>query len=126
MIITAIIVASALIFLSAFCMFGENVTMRFDRLDDNLYQCNWYLLPIGMQRMLITVMANTQRTAAIIGYGNFECTRERLQIVNRISIDFKLNKMIKFSSIQFKCSFSRLVERYSHISWHFVKSPECT
>lgn len=98
MITTAIVVPSAVIFLSAFCMFGENVAMRFAMLDDQLCECDWQLFPPAIQRMLITVLANTQRTSTIIGYGNIECTRERFQIVNGVFIGIVSNS-IQFNSI---------------------------
>lgn len=35
-----------------FCELSEMVTNQFNHFSDELGQCSWYLLPIGLQRML--------------------------------------------------------------------------
>lgn len=57
------------------CECGQNVTLQFEKFSNTLSQCKWYFLPIELQRMLITVMINTQHPTYIQGYGNIECTR---------------------------------------------------
>lgn len=58
-----------------FCELGEQVTSRFEQFNDELDQCCWYLFPIDLQRMIPTVMANTQDNTIIHGFGNTLCTR---------------------------------------------------
>lgn len=114
MIPTAIVAVSTTICLFAFCMFGENLAEQFDMLDVKLYQCDWFLFPIDIQRMLITLMSNTQQPAAIIGYGNIECTRETFKRVffssfnNKYCESFRLIKSIQLSHLQISqkiCSY---------------------
>lgn len=44
--------------------------------NDKLYQCNWHLFPIEIQRMLVIVMTNTQRPSTVHGFANTFCTRD--------------------------------------------------
>lgn len=128
---TVIVAVSASIFLFSFCMFGESLTNQFDVLDDKLYQCSWYSFPIGIQRMLITLMSNTQHPATITGYGNIECTRDTFKTVNmgsvyllnsQIYLKFILWFIIKFIAF-FSAQFFRLLKKSFHILWDCVKSP---
>lgn len=48
---------------------------------DVLDQCDWYLFPIEMQRMLIIVMSNTQQPTIIHAFGNAQCSREAFKKV---------------------------------------------
>lgn len=79
---TGIVAVSAAAILFSFCMFGESLANQFDELDLRFYQSiDWYLFPMGIQRMLVTVMSNTQRPTVILGYGNVECTRDTFKTV---------------------------------------------
>lgn len=64
-----------------FCEFGAMVTEQFDVFDDEIYFCNWYLLPIKMQKMHLIFIQNTQEPAVIRGYANIRCTREIFKMV---------------------------------------------
>lgn len=82
MIVAAIVIVSVCTVLFLFCMFGESLTEQFSMLDEKLNQSiDWYLFPIGVQRMLLTVMSNTQQSVTIRGYGNIECTRDTFKAV---------------------------------------------
>ena len=70
-----------------YCEFGEMVTNQFNELNERFSKCNWYLLPIEMQRMFVIVMANTQRPAMIQGYANVVCTRESFKQVRKLISD---------------------------------------
>lgn len=52
------------------------VCNQFEMFNHELDQCNWYLYPIKMQRMLAIVMVNSQQTVFIRGYGNLACVRD--------------------------------------------------
>lgn len=67
--------------ISVFCGFGEMVTDQFEIFDDELAQCNWYSLPIKLQRQYGIFMSGAQQTTYIRGFGNIECTRESLKQV---------------------------------------------
>ena len=75
-----------------FCEMGEMVTDQFEKFNTKLYQCDWYLFPIEVQRMLVIFMSDTQKPVFIHGYGNILCIRENFKKVNDSAI---------FSSIHF-------------------------
>lgn len=58
------------------------VTNQFEKFEDSLSRCNWYLFPIEMQKMFNIVTANAQQTMTIRGFGNIECNRETFKVVN--------------------------------------------
>lgn len=62
--------------ISFHCEFGEFVMNQFGKFNDQLCQCNWYLLPIEIQRILVIAMLNTQQPVIIRGIANAMCTRE--------------------------------------------------
>lgn len=62
-----------------FCEFGAMVTNQFNRFNEELDQCDWYLFPVELQRTLLIVMINTQNPIIIRGYGNTLCTRDALK-----------------------------------------------
>lgn len=57
------------------CEFGERVDNHFNAFHDEFCQCDWYLFPIKMQRMVIIFLGTTQQPAIIQGYGNITLTR---------------------------------------------------
>lgn len=69
------------IFICIFCEFGATIIVQFDLLNDKLIQSNWYLYPIGVQRMVFLLMINAQKSSFIRGFGNIACTREALKRV---------------------------------------------
>lgn len=84
-ILLAMLVLSA-VFNVIFCEFGELVADQFEIFNDAIIQSNWYLAPIQIQKMLIIVMANSQRPTLIRGYGNILCVRETLKKVKPLFI----------------------------------------
>lgn len=88
-----------------YCEFGEMVTHQFHLFDDEIYRCNWYLLPVRLQKMHLIFMQNTQQPTIIRGYPNIWCTREIFKMV--ISSMFCIqNKKKSFFEISFQFSFS--------------------
>lgn len=73
------------------CEFGHQLTMQFNKFDEELFQCNWYLFHIELQQMLVTVMANTQQLAYMQGFGNIQCTRNSFKEVCHPSTQFQTN-----------------------------------
>lgn len=63
------------------CDFGEMVTIKFDSFDMDLWQCDWYLYSIEMQRIYKIFMSHTQLPTNIRGYGDIKCTRDTFQKV---------------------------------------------
>lgn len=68
------------------------VTNRFDLFDNELYQCDWYELPLEVQQLLVILMANTQKPATIRGYGNVVCSRKTFQKVIDSKIQIQNNE----------------------------------
>lgn len=66
------------------CELGELVTNQFNMFDNELCRCDWYLLPIEVQRIFVIVMANAQNLMIIRGYGNIVCTRNAFKEVKFI------------------------------------------
>lgn len=58
------------------------VTEQFDEFENELVQCDWYRLPLEVQRMLLIFIANTQTPAIFFGYGQIECSRHTFEMVN--------------------------------------------
>lgn len=83
-----------IVFIFLFCEFGEHVTQQFEKLNESFYQCDWYLLPIEMQRMFAVILIDTEKLAIIRGYANTACTRESFKMV--ISIDKFVGENNKF------------------------------
>lgn len=64
-----------------YCNLGETMTKQFDGFNNGLSCFNWYFLSVKMQKLLVIVMANTQTSIHIRGYGNIKCTREAFKKV---------------------------------------------
>lgn len=120
------------ILIFTFCDLGENVTNQFDEID-LYYQCNWYLFPLNIQRILPIIIINSQELVVLHAFGNVSCTREAfkkvilLLILNyfyylfgnwffEIIIYLKINWSVFFN---FVCRLSTVD---SLISWYFGDS----
>lgn len=68
-------------FILIFCEFGATVIEQFELLNDELNKSNWYLFSTDVQRMFSFLMANTQKSSCIRGFGNISCTRAALKKV---------------------------------------------
>lgn len=72
--LNVVVVVFLLVFMV--CDIAEDVNFQFEFLAKKLYQYDWYLLPIRMQRIYLIFMAHTQQTPHIQGFGNIVCSRE--------------------------------------------------
>lgn len=82
---SAVLKAFILIFWSfvqlfVICDCSERVTTRFNEIDIYL-NCNWYLFPMGVRRMLPTIMMNTQKHVGLRAFGNIPCNRNKFEKV---------------------------------------------
>lgn len=68
-----------LFFLS--CEPGERVTSQFELFGEELDRCNWYALPIKMQRIYLIFLCDSQQLRDIQGYGGIVCSRETFKKV---------------------------------------------
>lgn len=76
------VIFCAMIGIFIVCQIGEMTTMKFDSFNDTFYQCEWYLFPTDIQRMLLIVMANAQQPVIIKGFANTLAARESFTKVN--------------------------------------------
>lgn len=66
----------------AACELGQRFSNAFEEVDDVVSQMDWYLLPIKIKRMLITVMIHSQRPCAVEFFGSISCSREQFKSVS--------------------------------------------
>ena len=71
-----ILVLWALILLFILCDFGQKLTNQFELLEDEMYNCKWYLFPMKMRLTFAFAMMNVQELATFQGLGNIELSRE--------------------------------------------------
>lgn len=66
--------------------FASEIIQRFsnayEEIDNEIGQLDWYLLPMKIQRMLPTIMANTQQPTCIKCFGSSTCSRETFKKVS--------------------------------------------
>lgn len=58
-----------------YCEIGEQVTARFDEINDTFYEMDWQLFPIATQRMMPTILMVAQNPVRFNGYGNIPAVR---------------------------------------------------
>lgn len=86
----------SLLMIFFFCILGEMVTNQFEMFNDELNQCNWYVLPLELQKIMIIVMVNAQRETVIRGFGNILCTRQTFKKVERFFLSTKSILFVTF------------------------------
>lgn len=67
--------------LFAVCELGERTGNIFIELDYEIGQLDWYLFPMNIQKMLPTLMANSQKPVVFNCFGSVACTRWQFQKV---------------------------------------------
>lgn len=72
-----------------YCEFGQQIVNRFNTLYDDTCQFKWEMLPLGLQKSWLIVLAATQQPVQLVGFGNIISCRETFQRVN-----FLLNYVI--------------------------------
>lgn len=94
------------------CELGQRFSNSFNEINDVFDQLSWYLLPIGIQRLLPITMANIQQPAVIKCFGNIFCSRNQFKKVSSIN-QFLLNDFIK-------CwNFIRWSMQHINTLWYF-------
>lgn len=48
--------------LSLYCYYGKVATDSFDIMGNTLYECNWYRLPLNLQKYFILMIQNAQKS----------------------------------------------------------------
>lgn len=80
----SVLLSWSLIMLFILCEFGELMAQRFERFDETIEQCDWYLYPHDIQRLFVIVLSNTQRSTYLRGFGNVPCARDSFKRVFHI------------------------------------------
>lgn len=65
-----------------FCELGERLTDRFEKINDEILQCDWYTLPIQVQKILPMILGSTQQPFVINVFGSIRCSRETFKVVS--------------------------------------------
>lgn len=68
-------------FLFILCEPGHYCTIKFETLQDELGWCDWYALPIKLQKIYLIFLSNTQNNVKITGFGGITCERDTLKKV---------------------------------------------
>lgn len=76
------LVSFALIF--SFCELGEQIMSQFNKIDEEICNFDWHLLPLDIQKIYPIIMIGTQAPVMLIGMGNIECTREAFKKVSEL------------------------------------------
>ena len=63
------------------CEVGQRFTNPMDGINDNINQIDWYLFPIGIQRILPLIMMNTQKPNDIECFSIVSVSREQFKKV---------------------------------------------
>ena len=61
---------------------GQRLSNGFEGIDDKINQIDWYLLPMEIQRILPTIMINTQQPVFVNCFGSLACSRDTLKRVS--------------------------------------------
>lgn len=67
------------------CEPGHYCTEKFENFEYELGQCDWYALPIELQRMYLIFLSNTQNEVEITSYGGIPCKRDKAKKVLAIA-----------------------------------------
>lgn len=70
-----------MMWLFIYCYFGDEVTSRFDGIETKLYLCNWYLLPLPLEKCIPMIINSTHKPIYLQGFGSTSCTRESFKKV---------------------------------------------
>lgn len=85
-----------LVILFVACELGERLSNTLDEVDDLIGQLNWYLLPIEFQRMLPTIMINSQQPVVLKCFGCISCSRDQFKkvIFFKIKLSFCIERIL--------------------------------
>lgn len=95
--------AFATVFL--YCEFGDNVSSRFDEINDAIYESNWHSLPVYTQKAVPIIMIAAQERVVINGFGNFPLTRDTFKLVFIVLIFHLLNIILCLDLTMYKNQF---------------------
>lgn len=77
------------------------MTDKFEVFGEKIAACNWYLLPIEMQRMYLIFLANVQNPILMTSYGGITCERGTSK---RVKKNLTHIRLISYFQFEFKFS----------------------
>lgn len=84
----------AFVMIFIFCGQSEEMINEFETFNHKLGECNWYSLPLDIQRMYLIFISNTQQPKIIQGYGNILFTRDTFKKVIFSNFNEKLKTRV--------------------------------
>ena len=99
------------------CEYGQMVTTRFEDIDEAVYQSEWHSFPDKIQRILPTIINNTQQLVIISGFCDVEYTRETFDSVSW-TLTNNWFSIFLYNHLAMICFFSLSTEALA-TSWHF-------
>lgn len=88
------------------CEPGMIMTHQFVLFYEKLAECDWYTLPIQMQRMYIISLMETQNPITIHCYAGITCERDRSKKVNQYFANRHTIEISRFIFLMLLFSFS--------------------
>ena len=73
---------------------GGRINRAFGEIEDEMYQMDWHLFPMKLQKMVPIILINAQQPVEFMGFGNFPANRETMKRVNKIQIIGFSNKIM--------------------------------
>lgn len=70
-----------IVWLYLFCYLGTHLTEKFSHFGDAIYQLDWYMFPMSLQKDLPIALALVQKGVFLKAYGGIGCTLEVFQKV---------------------------------------------
>lgn len=85
-----------MMWLFIYCYFGDQMTSRFENIQSTLYLCEWYLLPIELEKSIPMILQSSKKCIYLQGFGSSSCTRETFKkVFFKLSIK-KINNFINY------------------------------
>lgn len=104
--------------LYVFCHFGNKVTQNFLNITDDIYATSWYEFPLEMQKNFPMIIALSQKSIYLRGFGDSRCTLEVfMKVLNSkdICTNFETSMSLKkVWSIHFHFSFQIMKAAFSY------------
>lgn len=66
------------------CEIGQRYSNAYEEIDNVVNQFDWYLFPLKIQRILPTIMMDTQQLYEIMCFGSTNCSRETFKRVSAL------------------------------------------
>lgn len=68
------------------CELSERIITAFNEINDLTDQFDWYLFPIGIKKILPSIILNTQKSVTIDYFGSLSCSREGFKKVKNVKL----------------------------------------